>query len=104
MDMDLFSTLDTASLDEAVEVSEQFSEKFRVFRSGLIPSHLRIFQLHAHKVYDSCSARQRQVLTLRLRDHTFREIGLALGVGESTAKVHWYRLLKKLSSIPVEVK
>ena len=103
MNMDIFSSKDTAALDEAVEVSEQISEKFVVFRNGLIPPHLSLYQLHAYKIYDSCSDRQSQVLELRLRNQTFKEIGLGLGVGESTVKVHWYRLLKKLSSITVEV-
>ena len=98
MDMDIFSTDDTASLDEAVDISNEFSEKYRVFISCLIDPSLRYYQLQAHKMYDACTKRQREVLLLRLKHHTFKEIALQLQVQESTIKVHWYRLLRKLSS------
>lgn len=98
MDMDIFSTDDTAPLDDAVDIGEEFADKYRAFVSGLIDPSLRYYQLQAHKMYDACTERQREVLLLRLKHHTFKEIAMQLQVQESTIKVHWYRLLRKLSS------
>jgi|TARA_Y100000296_G_C4956240_1_gene148726 DNA-binding CsgD family transcriptional regulator len=99
--MEHITDADLARLENAVILADEFSEKFSLFRHGFIPPEMRRFQFAAYAVYDVCSMRQREVFMLKLKQHTFKEIGEALGIGTSTAKVHWYRVLRKVSSVLV---
>ena len=99
--MDYLTDADLTRLENAILQGEEYAEKLALFKSAFIPPENRRFILSAFAVYDACSKRQRDVFTLRLKMYTFKEIGEALGVGTSTAKKHWYRALKKVSSVLV---
>ena len=99
--MDYLTDADLTRLENAILQGEEYAEKLALFKSAFIPPENRRFILSAFAVYDACSKRQRDVFTLRLKMYTFREIGEALGIGTSTAKKHWYRALKKVSSVLV---
>ena len=99
--MENITDADLARLEDAVLLAEEYSEKLGLFKSGFISPELRRFQIAAYAIYDICSDRQLEVCHLRLKNFTFREIGEALGIGTSTAKIHWYRVLKKVSSVLV---
>mgnify|MGYP005826179781 FL=1 len=99
--MENITDADLTRLENAVIQGEEYAEKLALFKSAFIPPENRRFILSAFTVYDACSKRQREVFILRLKMYTFKEIGEALGVGTSTAKKHWYRALKKVSSILV---
>jgi RNA polymerase sigma-70 factor (ECF subfamily) len=55
---------------------------------------LKAFRLHARKLKD----RSRQVLLMRLGGMSFREIGLALGVTENSARVTYFRAKAQILS------
>ena len=99
--MENITDADLTRLENSILLGEEFSEKFSLFRHGFIPPEIRRFQFAAYAVYDVCSKRQREVFILKLKHHTFKEIGESLGIGTSTAKIHWYRVLKKMSSVLV---
>ena len=99
--MEYLTDADLTRLENAILQGEEYAEKLALFKSAFIPPENRRFILSAFAVYDACSNRQRDVFTLRLKMYTFKEIGEALGVGTSTAKKHWYRALKKVSSVLV---
>tara|TARA_R100000501_G_C2591220_1_gene91144 strand:+ start:236 stop:535 length:300 start_codon:yes stop_codon:yes gene_type:complete len=99
--MENITDADLTRLENAVIQGEEYAEKLALFKSAFIPPENRRFILSAFAVYDACSKRQRDVFTLRLKMYTFCEIGEALGIGTSTAKKHWYRALKKVSSVLV---
>jgi len=99
--MEYLTDADLTRLENAILQGEEYAEKLALFKSAFIPPENRRFILSAFTVYDACSKRQRDVFILRLKMYTFKEIGEALGVGTSTAKKHWYRALKKVSSVLV---
>ena len=99
--MENITDADLTRLENAVIQGEEYAAKLALFKSAFIPPENRRFILSAFTVYDACSKRQRDVFHLRLKMYTFREIGETLGVGTSTAKKHWYRALKKVSSVLV---
>ena len=99
--MENITDADLTRLENAVLQGEEYAAKLALFKSAFIPPENRRFILSAFTVYDACSKRQREVFILRMKMYTFKEIGEALGVGTSTAKKHWYRALKKVSSILV---
>ena len=99
--MENITDADLTRLEDAVILGEEYTEKLSIFKAGFIPPENRRFIISAFAVYDACSKRQRDVFTLRLKMYTFQEIGETLGIGTSTAKKHWYRALKKVSSVLV---
>ena len=99
--MEYLTDADLTRLENAILQGEEYAEKLALFKSAFIPPENRRFIISAFTVYDACSKRQRDVFTLRLKMYTFQEIGETLGIGTSTAKIHWYRALQKVSSVLV---
>jgi len=99
--MENITDADLARLEDAVILGEEYTKKLSIFKAGFIPPEMRRFQFAAYAIYDACSKRQREVFQLRIKMYTFKEIGESLGIGTSTAKIHWYRVLKKMSSVLV---
>ena len=95
MDYPLITKKDYERLLESIDLGDEFFKKLMVFRSGLIPPHLRHWQLKAHLAYDTLSSRELEVFRMRLKSHTFPMIASALGISDSSAKTYWRRALKK---------
>ena len=95
MDFQLLTDKDYERLIESMELRDEFFQKLAVFRSGLIDSSLRHWQLKAHKAYDTLSVRELEVFKMRLKSHTFPMIASSLGISDSSAKTYWRRALKK---------
>ena len=77
--MDWISEDSVESLNEAMELATEYSDKMKAFRSGLIEVELRKFQLAAHQAYDMFSSREKEVFLMRLgdNDQRFRHIIVA---------------------------
>jgi DNA-binding NarL/FixJ family response regulator len=90
---------DADRLIEAIDQADEYLQKMIVFRTGLIPKHLRWLQTSAHEFYDLLSPRELQVFQLRIRKHTFPEIAQVVGVTESSCKVYWRRTLNKIKNV-----
>ena len=90
---------DAARLIDAIDQADDYLQKMIVFRSGLIPSHLRWLQISAHQFYDLLSPRELQVFQLRIRNHTFPEIAEVVGVTDSSCKEYWRRTLVKIHDV-----
>ena len=95
MDFPLLTDRDYERLLESIDLRDEFFQKLAVFRSGLIDSSLREWQLKAHKAYDTLSERELEVFKMRLKSHTFPMIASSLGISDSSAKTYWRRALKK---------
>tara|TARA_R100000329_G_scaffold150544_1_gene143758 strand:- start:1232 stop:1570 length:339 start_codon:yes stop_codon:yes gene_type:complete len=91
------SDADATLLEDAINQSEQFSEKLAIFRSGLIPQDQRWLQTNAHEIYDKLSERELEVFRMRTLQHTFPVIADALEISVSSAKTYWRRCLAKCS-------
>tara|TARA_R100001163_G_C5005234_1_gene152994 strand:+ start:392 stop:733 length:342 start_codon:yes stop_codon:yes gene_type:complete len=95
MDWPLITNKDYDRLIESIDLGDEFFQKLAIFRSGLIPFHLRQWQLNAHKAYDILSERELEVFKMRLKSHTFPMIAQSLGISDSSAKTYWRRAIKK---------
>ena len=97
--MDWISEDSVESLNEAMELATEYSDKMKAFRSGLIEAELRKFQLAAHQAYDMFSSREKEVFLMRLRNHSFPLIASQIGVSVSSAMTYWRRCLSKCNGL-----
>ena len=95
--MDWYSNTDLENdrLLDAIDHAEDASMKLHIFRTGLIPEHLRKYQKAGNMAYDILSEREMQVFSCRLIGQWFPQIAEAVGVSVSSVKTYWRRAIAK---------
>ena len=95
MDWYSITDLENDRLLDAIAHAEDASMKLHIFRTGLIPEHLRKYQKAGNMAYDILSKREMQVFSCRLVGQTFPQIAEAIGVSVSSVKTYWRRAIVK---------
>ena len=95
MDWYSITDLENDRLLEAIDHAEDASMKLHIFRTGLIPEHLRKYQKAGNMASDILSEREMQVFSCRLIGQTLPQIAEAVGVSVSSVKTYWRRAIAK---------
>ena len=95
MDWYNITDLENDRLLSAIDHAEEAAMKLHIFRTGLIPEHLRKYQQAGNMAYDILSEREMQVFSCRLIGQTFPQIAEALEISVSSVKTYWRRAIAK---------